>query len=77
MGNLLPVYRRPTQEEFSHMWQEGIFAFDANVLLNIYCYTPETRERFFELLKRLNFQAYINLLLFNLLDPDELKLGLI
>ena len=59
MGNLLPVYRRPTQEEFSHMWQEGIFAFDANVLLNIYRYTPETRERFFELLKRLNARIWI------------------
>lgn len=59
MGNLLPVYRRPTQEEFSHMWQEGIFAFDANVLLNIYRYTPETRERFCELLKRLNARIWI------------------
>ena len=41
------------------MWQECIFAFDANVLLNIYRYTPGTRESLFEILKRLKDRVWI------------------
>jgi hypothetical protein len=47
-------YNRPTDEEFRQMWQECVFAFDANMLLHIYRYTPETKESFvlvLELLK--------------------------
>ncbi|MGZ3645243.1 MAG: hypothetical protein ACXVCM_15485, partial [Ktedonobacteraceae bacterium] len=39
MQELFPGYYRPTKEEFSTMWQQCIFVFDANVLLNIYRYT--------------------------------------
>jgi hypothetical protein len=42
------------------MWQEGVFTFDANVLLNIYRYTPETRERFFEVLHRLKDRIWVS-----------------
>lgn len=59
MRRLFRSYYRPTQEEFSKMWQECIFAFDANVLLNIYRYTPETRERLFEILKQLQDRIWL------------------
>ncbi len=59
MRRLFRSYYRPTQEEFSTMWQECIFAFDANVLLNIYRYTPETRERLFEILKQLQDRIWL------------------
>lgn len=54
MRELFPGYYRPTQEEFKQMWQECIFVFDANVLLNIYRYTAKTRGELlaiFEMLK--------------------------
>lgn len=35
------------------MWQECVFAFDANMLLHIYRYTPETQESFVLVLDRL------------------------
>lgn len=59
MRQLFPVYHKPTDDEFSKMWQEGIFTFDANVLLNIYRYSPETRERFFEVLQRLKERIWV------------------
>jgi hypothetical protein len=59
MRNLFPVYRRPTDEEFSEIWQECIFAFDANVLLDVYRYSSETRERFFEILRRFKDRIWI------------------
>lgn len=59
MRQLFPVYHKPTDDEFSKMWQEGIFTFDANVLLNIYRYSPETRERFFEVLQRLEKRIWV------------------
>jgi len=59
MKNLFPGYHRPTEEEFQQMWQECIFAFDANMLLNIYRYTPETQEVFFVILEHLKDRIWI------------------
>jgi len=42
---------RPTQDEFTKLWNEAIFAIDANVLLNLYRYSSGTRN---ELEKSLN-----------------------
>ncbi len=41
-------YYRPTEEEFSQLWQEGLFVFDANVLLNLYRYRRSTQEKLIE-----------------------------
>jgi len=41
------------------MWREGIFSFDTNVLLNIYRYTPDTRDRLFEILRRFNNRIWV------------------
>jgi hypothetical protein len=37
-------YFRPTEEELQGIWDVGLFAFDASVLLNIYGYSKKTRE---------------------------------
>lgn len=42
------------------MWRECIFSFDANMLLNIYRYKPETQERFFVILERLKERIWIS-----------------
>jgi hypothetical protein len=34
----------PTESDFREMWASGLFSFDANVLLNIYRYSDETKE---------------------------------
>lgn len=41
------------------MWRQCVFAFDANMLLNIYRYTPETQEKFFAILERLKERIWI------------------
>lgn len=46
-------YYRPSKHEFAALWREATFVFDANVLLNVYRYTPRTRD---ELLKILEFR---------------------
>lgn len=59
MKDLFTAYRRPTEEEFAEMWRLCVFAFDANMLLNIYRYTPETQEKFFAILERLKERIWI------------------
>jgi hypothetical protein len=59
MRNLFPGYYKPTKEEFDDLWENCIFSFDANILLNVYRYSPETRERFFEILTKLQDRIWI------------------
>ncbi|MGZ3624468.1 MAG: PIN-like domain-containing protein [Ktedonobacteraceae bacterium] len=59
MQELFPGYYRPTKEEFSTMWQQCIFVFDANVLLNIYRYTPQTREELFDIFEQLKERSWL------------------
>jgi hypothetical protein len=59
MRDLFRGYYKPTSEEFAQIWEQCIFSFDANILLHIYSYTPETREQFFEILQRLNDRIWI------------------
>ena len=59
MRNTFPGYYRPTDEEFSKMWQECIFVFDANVLLNIYRYTPQTRDDLLDIFQQLRERIWI------------------
>ncbi|HEU5381505.1 MAG TPA: PIN-like domain-containing protein [Ktedonobacteraceae bacterium] len=53
------AYYTPTEQEFAHMWQEGTFAFDANMLLNVYRYSAPTREKLFQILKRLEGRVWL------------------
>lgn len=43
-------YYRPTNSEFSELWDNCIFSFDANILLNIYRYSLEGRKKFMDIL---------------------------
>jgi len=44
MKEVFPQFYRPTNEEFSRLWNSCIFVLDASVLLNIYGYSENTRE---------------------------------
>ena len=59
MRDLFRGYYKPTSEEFAAIWERCIFSFDTNVLLHIYSYTPETRERFFDILNKLSDRIWI------------------
>jgi len=59
MKDLFPGYYSPSDEEFSELWQNCIFIFDTNVLLDFYEYNDETREDFFELLEAIKDRLWI------------------
>jgi hypothetical protein len=59
LRKLFPGYYKPTKAEFEDLWKTCIFTFDANVLLHIYRYTPETRERLFVILEHLEDRIWI------------------
>lgn len=59
MRNLFRGYYRPTKEEFDHLWNNCVFSFDTNILLNVYRYTPKTRERFFDILDKLQEKIWL------------------
>lgn len=51
MRSMFPGYYRPKQEEFAEKFKTCVFCFDTNVLLNLYRYTPETRDNLIEVLQ--------------------------
>lgn len=52
-------YYDPTEEEIKNAWNNSIFAFDANTLLNLYRYTSETRKDFLDILKILKNRLFL------------------
>ncbi len=59
MKNKFPGYYRPTGEEFKSLWDECYFVLDANVLLNLYRYTPDTSKQLFNILNRISKRLWI------------------
>lgn len=59
MRDLFPGYFTPTAQEFTELWREATFAFDANVLLGLYRLTNETRQVFFDVLQRLSDRIFL------------------
>ena len=59
MKSLFGGYFTPSSEEFKRLWDESVFGFDANVLLRLYKSTIETRQVFFETLKRLGERVFL------------------
>ena len=57
MRTIFRAYVPPTAEELKSMWQHSLFAFDANVLLNIYRYSDEIREQLLVALEKLSNRA--------------------
>lgn len=59
MRKTFPGHYRPTQSEFERLWEQCTFAFDANVLLNLYRYTASTRDRFLHVLEKLSARIWL------------------
>ncbi len=59
MRKLFPGFYQPTEEEFSKLWSDAIFVFDANVLLDLYSYPEDLRGVYFSVLSKLEDRLWI------------------
>lgn len=59
MRKLFPGYFPKSSEALKQLWQESTFAFDANVLLNVYRYSPNTKESLYRVLGRLKDRLWL------------------
>ena len=59
MRKLFPGYYRPSDSEFSALWNNSLFVLDANVLLNLYAYSSETKEELINILKTISDRIWI------------------
>jgi PIN domain-containing protein len=59
MKKLFPGFYLPTEEDFSRLWNECMFVFDASMLLNIYRYSAETQKTFLTILERFKDRIWL------------------
>jgi hypothetical protein len=59
MREVFAGYYRPSEADFAKLWQECFFAFDANLLLNCYRYSAETRDALLSILKSIKDRCWI------------------
>jgi hypothetical protein len=52
-------HHKLSEEEYKALWQEAVFVFDTNVLLNIYRYADSTREDLFRVLEALGERIWV------------------
>jgi predicted nucleic acid-binding protein len=57
--SLFPGHFRPSEDGFSKLWESCLFAVDANVLLNLYRYSPETRNELEKTLESLKERLFV------------------
>jgi hypothetical protein len=59
MLNEFRGYYKLSDEEFKDLWEDCLFTFDANILLNVYRYSSTSRNRLFEILENLKDRIWI------------------
>ena len=59
MRDAFPGRYRPSKEDFDLLWEEGVFVLDANVLLNLYRYSDDTREQMTAVLRGLKDRLWL------------------
>jgi hypothetical protein len=59
MRSTFPAYFRPSVERYQSLWKDSLFVLDANVLLNLYRYSPETRKELESALNGVRDQLFI------------------
>ncbi|WP_017389301.1 PIN-like domain-containing protein [Acinetobacter calcoaceticus] len=52
-------YYNLEEKEFEELWNNGIFIFDTNVLLNLYRYQHDTRDALLKVMEKLNNRVWI------------------
>jgi hypothetical protein len=59
MKSKFPGYFKLTDKEINELWEKALFVFDANILLNLYRYSDETRNDFFKILEKIKDRIWI------------------
>jgi hypothetical protein len=59
MKTMFPGHYRPTEKELKELWDKCLFIMDANVLLNIYRYSPNTRKQLFKIFKNISDRLWV------------------
>lgn len=59
MKSIYIGYFKPSEADFKDMWQNGVFVFDTNVLLNLYRYSEETREQLLKIIGQFKDRIWI------------------
>ncbi|MDO6786044.1 PIN domain-containing protein [Cobetia marina] len=59
MKNLFPGHFKPTEESVKRDWEDFVFVFDTNVLLNIYRYSESTRLEYLGLLDKIKERSWL------------------
>lgn len=56
MKEIFPGYNKKNTKEIKELWDNGIICFDANVLLNLYRYSNDTRKALLDLISKFSSQ---------------------
>lgn len=59
MKNKFFEYYNPAEQDINEAWIKCMFTFDSNALLNLYRYSPNTRNTFFKILENISFRTKI------------------
>lgn len=60
MKDKFSEYYKLDDAQLQEHWEKDTFSFDANVLLNLYRYTPKTRDAFFDLFEKIKDRIWIS-----------------
>jgi len=59
MKEVFPAYYPLTEDDFSKLWDECLFVFDTNVLLNLYRYKTETHDQLFDIFDKIKESLWL------------------
>jgi hypothetical protein len=59
MKNIFKGYYRLDDDEFKSLWEDALFIFDTNVLLNLYRYQSSTRDALLKVMEQLGGRVWI------------------
>lgn len=59
MKTKFPGYFKLSEEEIQNLWDNALFTLDANILLNLYRYSDETKTEFIKILRKLKDRIWI------------------
>jgi len=59
MRKNFPGYFKLTEIDIKELWDNALITLDANILLNLYRYSDETKENFFKILEKIKDRVWI------------------
>lgn len=59
MKNLFKSFYKLSEEDYKTLWQNAIFIFDTNILLNLYRYQSSTRDELLKVIEQLKERIWI------------------